>query len=82
MLQKKKGPRLDALRSIHILEADFQLLMKIAFGKEPLNSLEKRNYINLEAQFGLRKGRSVYNVILGKLLILEESKFLLKPGAW
>jgi hypothetical protein len=64
MLEKITGkPMLHKLRVIHILEADYNLALKLIFGKRLLQNCEKYDTLG-NLQDGFRKGRSTMRTLL------------------
>jgi hypothetical protein len=64
MLEKIPGkPMLHKLRVIHILEADYNLALKLIFGKRLLHNCEKHDTLG-NLQDGFRKGRSTMRTLL------------------
>jgi hypothetical protein len=64
MLEKVAGkPLLHKLRVIHILEADYNLALKIIFGRRLMANCENYNVLG-DRQDGFRKGRSTIRTLL------------------
>lgn len=68
VLEKGKGPRVDKLRIIQLIEADLQLFMRIAITNRTVIVAEKSNRLSC-ANFGNRKGYDISTAILEKTLI-------------
>jgi hypothetical protein len=76
MLEKIPGkPLLHKLRVIHILEADYNLTLKIIFGKRLLQHCERYEVLG-DLQDGFRKGRSTIRTLLLNELICDYNKRL------
>ena len=74
IIEKGKGPILGKLRTIQLIEADLQLLMRIFFGIRCDGIIEKDERIS-KYNFGTRKGYSIENAILEKRLLIESNLF-------
>jgi hypothetical protein len=71
MIQKVSGcSRLDRLRVIHIYEADYNLFLKLFWGRRLVYSSESNELIN-EGQYGSRPGKSCGEQVLKKILVYE-----------
>ena len=72
MLEKEKGPVLGKLRTIQLIEADFQLIMRIFLGYRMEKSIESNTRIS-KFNFRLRKGYSIDEAIFKKYLLCDTS---------
>lgn len=64
MLEKVPGtPFLHKLRVIHILEADYHVMLKLVFGQKFMQNCEKYGVLG-ELQDGFRKGKSTTRTLL------------------
>jgi hypothetical protein len=76
MLEKIQGrPLLHKLRVIHIMEADYNLALKIIFGKRLMKNCETHDSLG-DIQDGFRKGRSTTRTLLHTELINDYNKRL------
>jgi hypothetical protein len=76
MLEKIQGkPLLHKLRVIHILEADYNLILKVIFGKRLMQNCEKYGTLG-NFQDGFRKGRSTTRTLLHNEIISDYNKRL------
>ena len=74
MLEKEEGVvRVDKLRAILLLEADFNFATKLLVGKRMVESLEEEGAL-AEEQFGSRKQRSSIEVALNRHLLSDISR--------
>ena len=67
MLKKGKGPVVDKLCKIQLIEADLQLLMRILINMRNKSSIESDNRV-LKCIYGLRANYLIKNAILEKRL--------------
>ena len=65
MLEKGKGPVLGKLRTIQLIEVDFQILMRIFIGNRNKGNIERNSRVS-KYNFGLRRNYSIDEVILEK----------------
>jgi hypothetical protein len=73
MIQKVKGnSRIDKLRVIHIYEADYNLFLKIYWGRRLVYNSEKCGLLN-EGQYGSRPGKKCSDQVLKKIMVYEFS---------
>ena len=73
MIEKIQGtPRLDKLRVIHILEADYNLALKMIWAKRAMSNIEANNMMS-NAQCGGRSGRSTLGILISKLMKYDTS---------
>jgi hypothetical protein len=73
MIQKEKGnSRIDRLRVIHIYEADYNLFLKIFWGRRLVYSSESAGILN-EGQYGSRPGKKCSDQIIKKIMVYEYS---------
>jgi hypothetical protein len=76
MLEKIQGkPMLHKLRVIHIMEADYNLALKIIFGKRLMKNCERYGTLG-DYQDGFRKGRSTTRTLLHNELLNNYNKRL------
>jgi hypothetical protein len=76
MLEKIQGrPMLHKLRVIHIMEADYNLIIKILFGKRLMQNCERHGTLG-QLQDGFRKGRSMTRTLLHNELLSDYHKRL------
>jgi hypothetical protein len=74
MLEKVAGkPLLHKLRVIHILEADYNLALKIIFGRRIMANCENYNVLG-NRQDGFRKGRSTIRTLLQNEIFHDYNK--------
>ncbi len=74
MLEKIEGnPRLDKLRVIHLLEADFNYVLRLVWGKRLVSFAEDRGYLG-EEQGGNRSGRKANDQCLEKILVYDNAR--------
>jgi hypothetical protein len=74
MLEKIPGrPLLHKLRVIHILEADYNLILKVIFGKRLMKNCELNGTLG-DLQDGFRKGRSTTRTLLHNELLNDYHK--------
>ena len=78
MLDKGKGPVLDKLQTIQLIEADLQLLMRIFIGLRNQNRIEQDNRF-LKHNYRSRKSYSIDKAIVERRLIYDTSKIIMKP---
>ena len=78
ILDKGKGPVLGKLRTIQLIEADLQLIMRIFLGLRYNKRLEEDTRVS-KFNFRSRKGYSINKVILEKSLIYNTSMWTRKP---
>lgn len=64
-LEKGKGPRIDKLRIIQLIEGDLQLVFRILVSNRTSVNAEKSNRLSA-FQFGNRKGFDIQTAILEK----------------
>ena len=77
-LEKGKGPRLDKLRIIQLIEGDLQLLMRICVSNRTTEYAEQSNRLST-ANYGNRKGYDINTAILEKRLIHDTSAYQKYP---
>ena len=70
ILEKGKGPIIGKLRTIQLIEADLQLLMRIFIGMRAEFNLENDNRM-LKFNYGSRSHYSIENAILEKRLMCD-----------
>jgi hypothetical protein len=76
MLEKIQGkPLLHKLRVIHILEADYNLTLKVIFGKRLMRNCERHGTLG-NRQDGFRKGRSTTRTLLHNEILSDYNKRL------
>jgi hypothetical protein len=76
MLEKIQGkPLLHKLRVIHIMEADYNLALKVIFGKRLMKNCESYGTLG-DYQDGFRKGRSTTRTLLHNKLLTDYNKRL------
>ena len=79
-LEKKKGEkRLDKLRTIHLLEADFNTGTKLIYNQRMLTNARKFNLIP-DSQYS-RKGARAVDAVLFKRLFFDLLRLQKRPGA-
>ena len=72
MLEKGKGPQLDKLRTITLIEGDLQILMRIFLDPKEEELIENNNRFS-KANYGSRRNCSIETAILEKRLIIDHS---------
>jgi len=72
ILEKGKGPKLGKLRTITLIEADLQLLMRIFLDATKQELIENDSRFST-ANYGSRKNFSIETALLEKRLILDHS---------
>ena len=70
MIEKGKGPVLGKLRTIQLIEADLQLLMRIFVNDRNKGSIETDERIS-KSDCGSRPGYSIQDAILEKRLVFD-----------
>jgi hypothetical protein len=81
MIQKTSGcSRLDRLRVIHIYEADYNLFLKIYWGRKLVHNSEAHELLN-EGQYGSRPGKRCGDQVLKKILVYEYASTTRSPFA-
>jgi hypothetical protein len=81
MIQKVSGcSRLDRLRVIHIYEADYNLFLKLYWGRKLVYNSEAHEFIN-EGQYGSRPGKRCGDQVLKKILVYEYASVTRSPLA-
>jgi hypothetical protein len=76
MLEKIPGkPFLHKLRVIHILEVDYNLMLKSVFGQRLMQNCKKYGVLG-ELQDGFRKGKSTTRTLLHNELVNDYNKRL------
>ena len=78
MIEKGKGPKLGKLRTIQLIEADLQLLMRIFLGLRDNKQIESDEMF-LKSNYSSRKNYSIESAILEKWLIYDTSMLSGKP---
>lgn len=71
MLQKGKGPRIDKLRIIQLIQADLQMLMCLLILLSD-NEIVAKNELNL-SQYEIKEA-TMMSALVEKLLMLKQSK--------
>ena len=72
MLEKVKGPVLGKLRTIKLLEAGLQLIMKLFVSIRNKGNIESDERIS-KSNYGSRLGCSIEDAILEKRLVFDNS---------
>jgi len=72
ILEKGKGPILGKLRTIQLIEADFQLLMRVFIGSRNDENVAKEDRLS-EFNYGSRHNYSIETAILEKRLMYDSS---------
>ena len=72
VIEKDKGPILGKLRTIQLIEADLQLLMRIFMGSRNKDLIKKDHRIS-KSNFRSRKHHSIKIAILKKRLLYDTS---------
>jgi exonuclease III len=71
MIQKIQGnSRIDKLRVIHIYEADYNLFLKVFWGRKLVYNSESQHALN-EGQYGSRPGRKSSNQVIKKIMLYQ-----------
>ena len=70
MLEKGKGPVLGKLRTMQLLEADFQLLMRIFANERMVGVIETDGRLS-KGNCRARKGHSIDDLMLEKILLCD-----------
>jgi Reverse transcriptase (RNA-dependent DNA polymerase) len=71
MIEKIPGcPRLDKLRVIHLFEADYNLVLKVLWGKRLVENADSMDLLH-QGQSGSRPNRRCVDVVLGKTMKYE-----------
>ena len=65
VIEKGKGPRTNELRTLEMIEADLQLVMRICLGSRMNERIETDARIS-KYNYGSRSGYSIENVLLEK----------------
>jgi hypothetical protein len=74
MLEKIQGkPLLHKLRVIHILEADYNLILKVIFGKRLMRNCKQHGTLG-NFQDGFQKGRSTTRTLLHNEILADYNK--------
>jgi hypothetical protein len=68
-------PLLHKLRVIHILEADYKLVLKTIFGRRLMKNCEIHGTLG-DIQDGFRKGRSTTRTLLHNKIVKDYNKCL------
>lgn len=79
MLEKGKGPRIDKLRIIQLIQSDLQTVMKMLI-QPTATKLEREGKINL-CQFARAKSTTI-SVLVEKRLLMENSILTRKYSIW
>jgi hypothetical protein len=81
MIQKINGnSRIDKLRVIHIYEADYNLFLKIFWGRKMVFNSERNNQLN-EGQYGSRPGKKSSDQVIKKIMVYDYSALTRSPIA-
>jgi hypothetical protein len=81
MIQKVVGnSRIDKLRVIHIYEADYNLFLKLFWGRQLVYNSERNRRLN-EGQYGSRPGKKCSDQVVKKIMVYEYSKVTRTPMA-
>ena len=72
-LEKGKGPRLKKLRMLEMIEAGLQLFMRTCLGSRMNKRVELENRVS-KHNHGSRKGCSIENALLEKILMFDHAK--------
>ena len=78
MIEKGKGPYIEKLRIIELIEGDLQLIIRIYIGLRNDKNIQKDKRI-LHFNFGSRKNYSIQSASLEKRLIYDTSKYNNEP---
>ena len=74
MLEKGKGPIINKLRTIQLIEADLQLIMYISIGNQNSDNIKIDRRIS-KYNFGSRRNYSIKTALLEKRMIYDASKY-------
>ena len=81
MLEKLPGvTKVNKLRAILLMEADFNFLNKLIFGHRMIKQSEQYNRLPDEL-FGSRSGRSAWEVAVNRRLVIDSLRVLRRNGA-
>jgi Reverse transcriptase (RNA-dependent DNA polymerase) len=73
MIQKSIGiSRIDRLRVIHLYEADYNLFLKIFWGRKLVRQSEDKKQLN-EGQYGSRPGKRCIDQVIKKVMVYQYS---------
>jgi len=79
MLEKEKGkPKINRLRMIHLVETDFNFIIRLIWGKNFVYHNEKQGSYHSN-QYGGRKGQQGQSAALNKKLTLEVTRHFKTP---
>ena len=78
MIEKGKGPIINKLHIIQLIEADIQLITRIIINMRNKNRIESDERIS-KSNYGSRANYLIENVIHEKKLVLDYSLLLGKP---
>ena len=73
MIEKGKGLKLGKLRTIQLIEADMQLLIRVFMSLQNQGQIEKDLRLS-KCNYGSQKTYSIENAILKKRLIYDSSR--------
>ena len=73
MIEKGKGPNIKKLRTLEMIEADLQLVMRIFLGSRMNERIETDVRIS-KYNYGSRSGYSIENALLEKRLTIDHGK--------
>lgn len=80
VIEKGKGPILRKLRTIQLLEADLQIIIRMHSVDLIQNDIESDNRVS-KANYGSRKFYLIDNIILEKIILYNASKQNYKKNA-
>ena len=81
MLEKIEGmTRVDKLRAILLMEADFNFLLKLIFGSRMMKQVESLDRVPDEL-YGSRSGRNAIEVAVNRRLVIDTFKQRRRCGA-
>ena len=73
MIEKGKGPRINKLRTLEMIEANLQLVMRMFLGSRMNERIETDARMS-KHNYGSRSGHSIKNVLLEKRLMTDHGK--------
>jgi hypothetical protein len=71
LIEKDKGrPKIDRLRTIQLVEADFNMVLKVIFGRRLVHHADDKGFLP-KSQFGSRPGVSCISAVVLKTISLD-----------
>ena len=80
MLEKRLGPRTCELRTINLIEADLQIVMKVCL--QVRRGMLRANERVSECNYGARRWHSIVEPLLEKILNIDNSIINGKKNTW